>query len=108
MRALRTSAVVVLAAIAIAACGHKLIAPGDSHTVKVYPDEETYEKIKELKNQSGPMAMFGGIGESIAAKEVDNNTPIRVISSDAEGSQIEITDGPNKGLQGFAPKENVD
>jgi len=31
---------------------------------------------------------------------------VRIISSDSEGAQIEVTDGPNKGVQGFVAKDN--
>jgi hypothetical protein len=109
MRVSKLSAA-VLAAVAIAVlagCGHKLVARGDDHTVKLYPNEATYMKIKGLKKEGGPMAMLGGMGESMATREVDNNTPVRIISTDDQGAMVEVTDGPNKGVQGFAAKENV-
>jgi hypothetical protein len=93
--------------IALAGCQHKLVAQGDQHSVKVFPGESTYEKVKDMKKQGGPAGMLAGLGENFMAKEVDNNTPVRIVSSDSEGAQIEVTDGPNKGMQGFVPKENV-
>ncbi len=51
--------------------------------------------------------MIGGLGEGLAAKQVDNNTPVRVIRSDDRGSQIEVMDGAFKGMQGFVPKDSV-
>ena len=89
-------------------CGHKLVARGDEHTVRVFPNENTYEKVKDLKKEGGPAGMLGGLGENMVAKALDNNTPVRIISSDSEGAQIEVTDGPSKGTQGFVAKENVD
>lgn len=99
---------VVLAAMAVAGCSHKLVATGSDHTVKIYPDEATFEKVKQMKAAGGPSAMLGGLGESFMTKDLDNHTPVRVISSDAEGAQVEVIDGPQKGVQGFVAKENLD
>jgi hypothetical protein len=93
-------------AMSAAACSHRLVANPGEHTVKLFRDEATYEKIKDLKKQGGPMAMLGGLGEGFVTKELDNNTPVRVISQDSEGAQVEVTDGPEKGTQGFVAKDN--
>ncbi len=100
-------AIVGLIAIVASGCQHRVVAVGDEHTVKLYPDEATYEKVKGLKKEGNAMGMLGGMAESVMTKELDNNTPIRVISSDSQGAQVEITDGPNQGKQGFVAKENV-
>jgi hypothetical protein len=105
---LRITAIAIAAAILLAGCGHKVRATGNDHTVAVYPDEDTYKKIAQMKSQGGVAGMFGGLGQSLATKQLDNNTPIRVISSDDLGAQIEVTDGVNKGMQGFVAKANVD
>ncbi len=96
------------AALMLAGCGHKLVANADEHTVKVYPDQATFDKLAQLKAQGGPMGMLGGLGANLAAKEVDDRTPVRIVSSNDEGSEIEVTDGPYKGLKGFVPRQNVD
>jgi hypothetical protein len=101
------AAIVLVAAIALTGCQHRVVATGDNHTVKLYSDEATYVKLKSMRQEGGATGMLGGIGESLTTKELDNNTPIRIISSDSEGAQVEITDGPNKGAQGFVAKENV-
>jgi hypothetical protein len=88
-------------------CSHRVVATAGEHTVKLYRDEATFEKIKDLKKQGGPMAMLGGLGEGLVTRELDNHTPVRIISQDSEGAQIEVTDGPDKGAQGFVAKENV-
>jgi hypothetical protein len=31
-----------------------------------------------------------------------------VLSSDDQGAQIEVTDGPSKGMQGYVAKDNLD
>ncbi len=95
------------AAMLAAGCGHRVVASPGEHTVKLYRDEATYEKIKDLKKQGGPMAMLGQMGAAFVSKELDNRTPVRIISQDSEGAQIEVTDGPDKGAQGFVAKENV-
>ncbi len=105
-RRLLIGAALTAAALAIG-CGHRLVASPGQHTVKLYRDEATYEKIKDLKRQGGPMAMLGQMGEGFVTKELDNHTPVRIISQDNEGAQVEVTDGPDKGTQGFVAKANV-
>ncbi len=110
---MRISTVVICAfviggALALAGCGHKLVAHNGESTVAVYPDEDTFVKLTDLKKQGGVVGgMIGGLGEGLAAKQVDNNTPVRVINSDDRGAQIEVLDGAFKGMQGFVPKDNV-
>ena len=50
------------------------------------------------------MAMLGSLGEGFVTKELDNNTPIRIISQDCEGAQVEVTDGPDKGAKASCPR----
>ena len=96
------------ASLAIAGCGHKLVAHNGESTVAVYPDENTFTKLTDLKKQGGVVGgMIGGLGEGLAAKQIDNNTPVRIINSDDKGSQVEILDGAFKGMQGFVPQDNV-
>ena len=110
---MRISTVVICAAvigvmIALAGCGHKLVAHNGESTVAVYPDENTFTKLTDLKKQGGVVGgMIGGIGEGLAAKHVDNNTPVRIINSDEKGAQIEVLDGAFKGMHGFVPQDNV-
>lgn len=100
--------VALMAALALAGCSHKLVASTGEHTVKVYPDQATYDKLANLKSQGGPMGMIGGIGASLATREVDDQTPVRILSSNDQGSEVEVTDGPHRGLKGFVPRQNVD
>jgi hypothetical protein len=109
---MRISTVVICAfviggALALAGCGHKLVAHNGDSTVSVYPDENTFAKLANLKSQGGVGGMIGGLGAGLAARQVDNNTPVRIINSDDNGSQVEVLDGAFKGLQGFVPKDNV-
>ncbi len=101
-------AFVIGASLAMLGCGHKLVAHNGESTVAVYPDENTFTKLTDLKKQGGVVGgMIGGLGEGLATKQVDNNTPVRIISSDDKGSQIEVLDGAFKGLHGFVPQDNV-
>jgi hypothetical protein len=95
-------------ALALAGCGHKLVANGGEKTVSIYPDEDTYKKISQMKGQGGVAGMFGGLGESLATKKVANDTPVKILSSDDLGSEVEILDGSEQGQKGFVPKRNVD
>ncbi|MGC2493515.1 hypothetical protein [Candidatus Binatus sp.] len=93
--------------LALGGCGHKLVAHNGESTVAVYPDEATFIKLVDLKKQGGVGGMIGGLGEGLAARQVDNNTPVRIVRSDERGAQIEVTDGEFKGLKGFVARDNV-
>jgi transcription antitermination factor NusG len=99
---------VLAVAFLVAGCSHRLVASPGEHTVKIFPDQATYDKVAKLKSEGGAMGMLGGIGANLAAKEVDDQTPVRVVSTNDEGSEVEVTDGPFKGLKGFVPKQNVE
>lgn len=101
-------AIGLLAIIAIAGCGHKLVVTGDQHSVPLYPDEATYLKISQLQQQGGVSGMLGDVGKNFAAKQIDDQTPVKVLSSSSNGSEVEITDGPMKGNSGFVAKQNLD
>jgi len=103
-----TKALIILAVIGLAGCGHKLVAHGGDSTVPLYPDKATFDKVKNLQNQGGAARFFGGVGEAIATKKIDDQTPVKVISSDDVGAEVEITDGPMKGTVGYVAKDSVD
>jgi hypothetical protein len=91
----------------VAGCQHRLVAAPGDNTVAIYPDRETYDKLAELK-KSGPIGQLAsGLGKGVESKSVDDKTPVKVLSSDDEGDVIEVTDGPNKGVSGFVPKNSV-
>lgn len=98
---------IVTLALFVAGCQHRLkAAPGET-SVAVYPDEQTYTKLANLKKEGGMAGMIGGLGQTFAAKQVDDKTPVKIVSSDDLGYTIEVTDGPNKGVTGFVPKSSV-
>jgi hypothetical protein len=94
-------------ALSFAACGHKLVAHNGESTVAVYPSEETFSRLTDLKKEGGVGGLIGGVGAGLATRPVDNNTPVKIISRDDKGAQIEVLDGASKGLQGFVAKDNV-
>jgi hypothetical protein len=95
-------------ALALAGCGHKLVATSGEKTVSIYPDEDTFKKIEQMKGEGGVAGMFGGLGESLATKKVATDTPVKILSSDNVGAEVEILGGSEQGQKGFVPKENVD
>lgn len=101
------AAILFIGAIGLVGCGHKLVAHSGDTTVPVYPSKDAFDKVKSLEKQGGPAGLIGGLGETMVAKKVDDKTPVKVLSSDDEGAQVEVLDGPNKGMQGYVAKDNV-
>jgi len=102
-------AALITAALLLTGCGHKLVATGGESTVSVYPDKNTFDKLQSVKQQGGAIGgMIGGMGENLVSKKVDDKTPVKILSSDEKGAEVEILDGPNKGMQGYVGKANVD
>ena len=92
----------------LAGCGHKLVAHNGGTTVNVYGNKEQFDKVQSMKSEGGAAGIFGGIGESMLAKKVDNDTPVKIISSDNQGATVEVLDGRNKGLRGYVAKDNLE
>ncbi|MGH7986125.1 MAG: hypothetical protein ACREQX_07560 [Candidatus Binataceae bacterium] len=105
---LRVFAVAVVIALAAAGCGHKLVAAGNSKSIPLYPNEDTYLKLSKLQQQGGVEGMMGNLGASFSAKQIDNQTPVKVLSSDSNGAMVQITSGPMQGQSGFVAKQNLD
>ena len=101
-------ALAVAALLILGGCSHKLVATEGQAQVSIYPDEDTYKKLAQMKAQGGVAGMLSGMGENLAAGKLDNKTPVKIVSSDDLGSNVEVTDGPSKGMKGFVPKANVD
>lgn len=104
---IRSAAIALVALMMLGGCSHKLVAT-EGTQVSIYPDEDTYKKLSQMKAQGGVAGMLSGMGENLAAGKLDNQTPVKIISSDDLGSNIEVSDGPSKGMKGFVPKANVD
>jgi len=101
-------AIILGATLALAGCQHRLVARGGDTTVAVYPDRDSFEKLKHLQSEGGPAGMLGGLGTNFVAKKVDNGAPVKVLASDDDGYTIEVLDGASKGMRGYVSKDNVD
>lgn len=102
-------------ALVLAACnsngsvigGHKLVVVGNEHSIPMYSDEQSYLKVSRMKQEGGIEGMAGNVANGIQAKAVDDDTPVKVISTDENGAVVVITAGPLKGQSGFVPAQNV-
>ncbi|MBF6559843.1 MAG: hypothetical protein IVW56_06095 [Candidatus Binataceae bacterium] len=99
---------IIVIALALAGCGHKLVAHNGDTTVAVYPDRASFEHLKSMQSQGGPSGLLGGVGASMVTRKVDDGAPIKILSSDDEGCEIEVLDGASKGLRGYVSKDSVD
>jgi transcription antitermination factor NusG len=87
---------------------HKLVVTGNQHAVPLYQDESDYLKYSRLQQSGGLKGMAGDIGQKFVTKEIDDQTPVKIVSSDDNGAVVEITNGPMRGQTGFVPRPNVD
>ena len=92
----------------IAGCTHKLVGRGGETTVNVFPSKKDFESVVSMKSRGGAEGIVGGLGESFMAKKVAENTPVKILSSDSEGADIQVLEGPNAGVRGYVAKDNVD
>ncbi|HVC44774.1 MAG TPA: hypothetical protein VND20_08140 [Candidatus Binataceae bacterium] len=99
---------IIVIALALAGCGHKLVAHNGDTTVAVYPDRASFDHLKSMQSQGGPAGLLGGVGASMVTRKVDDGAPIKILSSDDEGCEIEVLDGASKGLRGYVSKDSVD
>jgi transcription antitermination factor NusG len=51
--------------------------------------------------------MVGSAQQGLTAKQIDDQTPVKVISSDSNGTEVEVVQGPMKGTAGFVANQNV-
>lgn len=109
MRVVRIAFAVTMtvALMSITGCGHKLVAHNGETTISVFPSKKDFDNVMSMKSRGGAEGMVGGLGETFVAKKVDENTPVKVFSSDAEGAEIEVLKGPDTGLHGYVAKDNV-
>lgn len=87
---------------------HKLVATGNQHSIPMYPDEQVYLHTSHEKQQGGVEGVVGDVKQNLEAKQIDDQTPIQIVTSDENGAVITVTDGPMKGATGFVAKQNVD
>jgi hypothetical protein len=92
----------------ISGCSHKLVGRGGETTVSVFPSKKDFDNVMSMKSRGGAEGIVGGLGESFMAKKVAENTEVKILSSDSEGDEIQVLQGPNAGLRGYVAKDNVD
>ncbi|MGH7915869.1 MAG: hypothetical protein ACREQE_00255 [Candidatus Binataceae bacterium] len=97
-----------MAALAVAGCGHRLIATNGAATVNIYPDKASFDRLRSLQSQGGALGLLGGLASDIVVRKIAINTPVKVLSSNHEGDVILVLKGPNQGLKGYVAKINVD
>ena len=107
--------ILATSAFAMAACQsgqsivpHKLVATGSQHSIAMYPDEQTYVQVSRMQQHGGIEGMAGHVRKNFTALAIDDQTPVTIVSSDANGAVVEIAQGPMKGQSGFVAKRNVD
>jgi transcription antitermination factor NusG len=86
---------------------NKLVVAGNQQSIPMYTDEQSYLKVSGMKQQGGVEGMAGQVANGMEAKSVEPDTPVKVISKDDNGAQVEIIAGPLKGQTGFVPAQNV-
>ena len=87
---------------------HKLVVTGNQNAVPMYPDEQTYLHTSREKQDGGVVGVVGDVKQNLTAKEIDDQTPVQIVTSDDYGAVITVTDGPMKGATGFVAKQNID
>lgn len=87
---------------------HKLVATGGERAVALYPDEQTFLKVSHKAQQGGVTGMIGDAQQDLSSKKIDDQTPVKILSSDRNGTEVEIVEGPMKGTAGFVANQNVD
>ena len=87
---------------------HKLVATNGQQSVPLYPDEHTFVEVSHREQSGGVNGMVGDVQKNFTAKQINDQTPVKVLASDDNGSQVLITDGPMRGQSGFVAHQNVD
>jgi hypothetical protein len=94
--------------VGLVGCSHKLVGRAGESTINVFPTKHDFDNVMAMKSRGGAEGMVGGLGENFMAKKVPQNTTVKIISSDSEGADIQVVEGPDAGLRGYVAKDNVD
>jgi hypothetical protein len=92
----------------LAGCTHKLVGRAGESTVNVFASKHDFDNVMAMKSRGGAEGMVGGLGESFMARKIAQDTRVKILSSDSEGDDIQVLEGPNAGLRGYVAKDNVD
>jgi len=111
----RVTIAILLITLAVPGCSHHLVTGDGQRTVKVYKSEDVYNASVHIKRALGIQKTDGA--EKFAAwlnamaeneyKDIDSDTRVKVVSSDAAGANVEVLEGPNRDYKGFVPRENL-
>ena len=102
------AAALICAMYAITGCSHRLVGHGGEANVSVFPNKQDFDSVTSMKSRGGPEGIVGGLGESFMARKVPDQTRVKVLSSDSEGDEIQVLEGPYTGLRGYVAKDSVD
>src|SRR5882757_1150347 len=61
---------------------HKLRVIGNQSAVPVFPDEESYLHTSHEKQEGGVVGMVGDVKQNLTAKQIDDQTPVQIVTSD--------------------------
>ena len=102
------AAAVIFVSLAVAGCSHKLVAHSGENTISVFHNKADFDKVRSMKSEGGAAGIIGGFGENFIATKVSENTKVKILSSEGESDEVEVVDGPNRGLHGYVSKDNID
>ena len=115
VRGLDFTIAILLVALAVSGCSHRVVAADGRQTVKVYQSEEVYKAAVDIQKAMGRQKTdaeekFVGFLNMLADheyKEAAGETRVRIISKDAVGAKVELLEGPNQGYIGFVRTEDL-
>ena len=87
---------------------HKLVATDGQHKAALYADEPTYLRVSHRARQGGVNGLIGNAQQDLPAKQIDDQTPAKVPSSDNNGAEVQIVQGPMKGTVGLVSSQKLD
>ncbi len=106
---------VLLVALAVSGCSHRLVADDGQGKVQVYQSEDIYKAAVDIRKAMGRQKTDGeekfveflNLLADHEYKEAAGETRVRIISKDAVGASVELLEGPNRGYIGFVPTEHL-
>jgi hypothetical protein len=97
----------IMLAMAIAGCTHRLVAPPGETAVLIFPDRQSVTKVEQMIKEDGMLGAVAAAGETAKAKPIVDGTRVKVLSRDEYSVEVVVARGPYKGLHGFVMKEAV-
>src|ERR1700693_4892204 len=76
---------------------HKLVVTGNQRAIPMFPDEQTYLHTSREKQEGGVVGVVGDVKQNLTAKQLDDQTPVQIVTADDYGALITVIDGPMKG-----------